>query len=208
MNIVGEYNVQYNIYTMFDVFSVKLKNHNLITKKGYEFFMGKWYQDEDYSIKTGYLHENKFYAEKDDDGNYDVDLSEYDDSSYSTSTKYIDVESYKAFKYNGEDFVDFNEKLTKICLGKCDYIDDELSKPSENDVKLYDYESVEYDITDFLLNPTELVMKCDLENSDLNGTTEIGVKTNHGRLVSHDIHPPYNLPFGSNMTLEYIFKLE
>ena len=38
MNLVGEYTIQYNIYTMFDVYTVKIKNHNLITKKGYEFF--------------------------------------------------------------------------------------------------------------------------------------------------------------------------
>ena len=50
-------------------------------------------------------------------------------------------------------------------------------------------------------------MKYGVNSEELNGSTEIGVKTNHGRLVSHDVHLPYNLPFSSNVTLEYVFKL-
>ena len=208
MNIIGEYTIHYNIFTMFNVFDVKITNHNLITKKGYEFFMKKWYQDEKYPIELGYYHENKFYGVKHVDNTYDDDLSLYEDGSYSTTTNYIDKETYKQYRYDGENFVDFNEKLSKISLGKFNYIDDETTKPSENDIELYDYQSVDYDISDFELRETELVIKCELENTDLNRTTEIGVKTNHGRLVSHDIHPPYNLPVGSNLTLEYVFKLK
>ena len=208
MNIIGEYSINYTIYTMFDVYNMKITNHNLITEKGYDFFLRKWYQDEYYPIELGYYHENKFYEQKHIDGTYDNDLSDYENGSYSTTKNYIDKETYKQYKYNGSEFVDFNEKLDKICIGKYNYINEYTSKPSENDVELYDSNFIEHDIDSFEINYTELSVKCELENSDLDGTTEIGVKTNHGRLVSHDIHPPYNLPVGSNLTLEYVFKLK
>ena len=208
MNIIGEYSLSYNIYTMFDVYKIQITNHNLITKKGYDFFLRKWYQNEHYPIVLGYYHENKFYGEKNLDGTYSDDLSEYDDGSYSTSINYIDRDTHNQYKYDGEKFVDFYEKLYKICIGSYNYIDEFQSKPSENDTELYDTSSQEYEITDFQLNPTELILKYEIEDTKLNGTTEIGVKTNHGRLVSHDIHPPYNLPFGSILTLQYSFKLK
>lgn len=208
MNIIGEYSLSYNIYTMFNVYEIKIVNHNLITKNGYDFFLRKWYQNEHYPIVLGYYHENKFYGGKNPNGTYTDDLSDYDNGSYSTSMNYIDKETYNQYKYDGENFVDFYEKLNKICIGSCNYIDDVQSKPSENDNELYDSSSQEYEVSDFQLNPTELILKYEIEDTKLNGTTEIGVKTNHGRLVSHDIHPPYNLPFGSNLTLQYSFKLK
>jgi len=63
-------------------------------------------------------------------------------------------------------------------------------------------------VGEFVLKPTELLMRYEVSKEDLNGTTEIGVKTNHGRLISHDIHAPYNLPFGTNIILEYVFRLK
>ena len=33
MKIIGEYSIEYNIFTMFDVYTVKIKNHNLITNE-------------------------------------------------------------------------------------------------------------------------------------------------------------------------------
>ena len=208
MKVHGEYNIHYTIFTMFNVYDVNITNHNLITRKGYEFFLTKWYKDDYYPIELGYYHNNRFYAQKHVDDTYDEDLSSYNDGSYSTSTNYIDKDTFKQYRYDGKKFIDFNEKLDKICIGKYTYVDEKNSSPSNDDLKLYDTHSVEYTIDDFELKETELILKCEMENNELDGTTEIGIKTNYGRLVSHDIHPPYNLPFGANLTLEYSFKLK
>lgn len=208
MKVTGEYSIHYDIFTMFNVYHIKITNNNLITRQGYEFFMKKWYQDETYSFEFGYLHENRFYGKKYIDDSYDEDLSTNEDGTYSTTTNYIDKDTYRQYRYMNGEFVDFNEKLHKICIGTYNYIDDETTKPSEDDTELYDLTSTEYEIEDFKARETELVLKCEMTDIDLNRTTEIGVKTNYGRLVSHDIHPPYNLPFGTNMTLEYAFKLK
>lgn len=207
MNIIGEYNIQYNIYTMFDVYSVKITNHNLITRKGYEFFLEKWYHDnDDYKIVLGYYHDNDFYNQHNVDDTYEVKLDN-NDGSYDENVNFIDKDTNKQYKFDGENFVDFYEKLDKICIGRYNFIDENTSKPSEYDTELYN-PSKECKIEDFVLKSTELVMKYEIEKEYLDGTTEIGVKTNHGRLVSHDIHAPYNLPFGTNIILEYVFKLQ
>lgn len=39
--IKGEYYFNINIYTMFDVYNIQTKNHNLITKNGINFFLNK-----------------------------------------------------------------------------------------------------------------------------------------------------------------------
>lgn len=205
MNIIGEYSINYNIYTMFNVYSVSLKDHNLITDKGYEFFLQKWYQDKNAPFELGYLYENKFYAKRNVNGTYSEDLA--DNGGYKTSTNYIDRASYKQYKFDGENFVDFNEKLDKICLGNITYKTDDSIQPKREDIKLY-APLHEYEVENFERKSTSLLLKCNLDNTKINGTTEIGVKTNHGRLVSHDIHPPYNIPFGTNITLEYEFKLK
>ena len=209
MNIVGEYSIQYNIYTMFDVYTVKIKNHNLITKKGYEFFLEKWYKDKIYPIKLGYYHDNNFYERKNIDDTYSYELSEDNYGTYSTTTNYIDKDTNKQYLFDGENFVDFNEKIEKICIGNYNYLDEERTKPSDNDAELYNplHEYV-VDNDGFILNSTSLVLKCTISKDELDGTTEIGVKTNHGRLVSHDIHAPYNLPLGNDMIVEYVFKLK
>lgn len=207
MNIIGEYSIEYNIYTMFNVFNVKITNHNLITEKGYQFFLKKWYQDEIYPFELGYYHENKFYSKKNIDDTYDGDMSIEDDGSYSTSINYIDRDTFKQYKFDGENFVDFYEKLDKICIGKCNYSYENPINPSSKDTELY-VPYKEYEVIDFERHSTELVLKCELENQYLNNTTEIGIKTNHGTLVSHDIHAPYNLPFGNNIIIEYVFKLQ
>lgn len=208
MNVIGEYILQFDIFTMFDVFTVKIRNHNLITKNGYEFFLKKWYQDEIYPIILGYYHENRFYEQKNIDDTYNYELIEETSDSYNTKINYIDRDSHKQYRFDGENFVDFNEKLDKICIGDYTYLNESLSKPSDSDVELYaPIKEYKIDVDEFELNNKELLMKCDMKNDDLNGTTEIGVKTNHGRLISHDIHPPYNLPFETNITLEYSFKL-
>lgn len=209
MNIKGEYSVQYNIYTMFDVYEVTITNHNLITNDGYEFFLRKWYQEELYPFELGYYHEGRFYETKNVDDTYDNDLSDSENGGYSKVTNYIDKDTYRQYRYDGEKFVSFYEKLTTICIGRTNYIDEDTTKPTPYDTDLYDtISSVEYDVEDFIRGNTELILICEFENTELNGTTEIGIKTNHGRLVSHDIHPPYNLPFGTTLTLKYSFKLK
>ena len=208
MNIIGEYCVKYDIYTMFNTYTVEIKNHNLITKKGFEFFLNKWYSDEceDYPIILGYYHDNNFYAQYNVDDTFDKDLTD-SDGNYDKTLNYIDKNTYNQYKYDGENFVDFNEKLDKICLGKCDYSYEYPLEPSEHDTELYKpYKELK--ISNFKKNSTELVLHYEIDRNDLNNTTEIGVKTNHGRLVSHDIHAPYNLPFGTNIILEYVFKLK
>ena len=212
MNIVGEYSINYNIYTMFNVYNIQIKNHNLITNSGYEFFLEKWYKDELYPIELGYYHENKFYRQKNIDDTYDNELGY--NGKYSTTTNYIDKSDFRQYKFDGEKFVDFNEKINRVCIGVCDYkYNDEDTQPSETDTDLYSKTEniIEYvidDVGEFVLKPTELLMRYEVSKEDLNGTTEIGVKTNHGRLISHDIHAPYNLPFGTNIILEYVFKLK
>ena len=207
MNIIGEYTLKYDIYTMFNVYNVEIKNHNLITKSGYEFFLKKWYKDTIYPMLFGYYHENKFYESKNADGTYNYDMKDYT-GSYSTTTNYVDLDTYKQYKFDGENFVDFYEKLDKICIGDCSYIDEFNPLPSNLDKELYNPVD-EHEITGdgFVWDNTKLILKCEVSKEDLDGTTEIGVKTNHGRLVSHDIHAPYNLPFGTNLILEYVFKL-
>ena len=214
MNIIGEYSIEFNIYTMFDVYPVMIENHNLITTKGYEFFMKKWYrdgmhQDIIYPVQMGYYHNNKFYERKNIDDTYSYELKNPTTGKYSSSVNYIDKDTYKQYWFDGTNFVDFNEKLSKICIGDIQYINDEKSKPLSTDTELYN-SIAEYTIDNdgFKLNPKSLVMKCTLRKEDLDNTTEIGVKTNHGRLVSHDIHAPYHLPFGTDLTLEYVFKLD
>ena len=206
MKIIGEYSIEYNIYTMFDVYSVRITNYNLITKKGYEFFLKKVYKDDVFPIEMGYYHDNHFYEQKNSDDTYVHDLKEYTNGKYSTNMNYIDKSTYKQYRYIGENFVDFNEKLDKICIGKITYVNELKSKPSSDDTDLYK-PFKELKVTNFAHNISKLILKCDINKNDLNGTTEIGVKTNHGRLVSHDIHPPYNLPIGTTLTLEYVFKL-
>lgn len=208
MNIIGEYSIEYNIYTMFNVFRVVEINYNLITNEGYSFFLSKWYHDEVLPMEFGYYHDNKFYEQKNIDDTYEYELNNYSDGSYSKSLNYVDKDTNKQYRFDGEKFVSFNEKLEKICIGKYSYIDDESTKPSEQDTDLYDSSFEEFDVDDFVVNKTELVLKCELDYTQLNNTTEIGVKTNHGRLVSHDIHPPYNLPFNTVLTLKYRFKLK
>ena len=206
MNIIGEYSVKYNIYTMFDVYTVEIKNHNLITDVGYDFFMKKWYSEDDsYPVVLGYYHDNKFYKKYNVDDTYESDLSA--NGTYSKTTNYIDKNTNKQYRFDGENFVGFNERLEKICIGRCNYSD--ITTPSESDLDLYYSYSPprEYNIDDFESNHTELIMKYEISSDELNGSTEIGVKTNHGRLVSHDVHAPYNLPVGSNVVLEYVFKL-
>lgn len=209
MNIIGEYSIKYNIYTMFNVYEVEIKNHNLITKKGYEFFMQKWYKDEIYPIQLGYYHDNHFYERKFIDDTYDYDLKDVNYGEYSASTNYIDKDTNRQYLFDGEKFVEFGEKLEKICIGDYNYLDETRTKPSEYDTDLYNLVG-EYvvDNDGFILNSMSLVLKCTINKEDLDGTTEIGVKTNHGRLVSHDIHAPYNLPLGNEMILEYVFKLK
>ena len=209
MNVIGEYILQYNIFTMFDVYTVKIKNHNLITELGYEFFLKKWYKDDaTYPIKLGYYHDNHFYEQKNIDDSYDYDLKESNYGEYSKTTNYIDKDTYKQYWFNGEEFVDFYEKIDKICIGDYVYIDEDRTKPSIHDTELYSPVK-EYKIVGdgFIMNSNKLLMRCEINREELNGTTEIGIKTSHGRLVSHDIHAPYNLPFGTNISLEYIFKL-
>lgn len=210
MNIIGEYSLTYNIYTMFDVYTVKIKNHNLITKKGYEFFLKKWYKDETFPIELGYYYNNNFYEQKNIDDTYSNELKDYNSNSYSTVRNYIDKDTYKQYRFDGENFVGFYEKLDKICIGNYNYLNEEVSKPLDYDTELYN-PLREYRIDDtgeFVLNSNEIIMKCSMNKDDLDGTTEIGVKTNHGRLVSHDIHAPYNLPIGTDITFEYVFKLQ
>lgn len=205
MKIEGEYTLEYTIYTMFNVYSMNIKHHNLITNKGFEFFMRKWFtdNDNDYPLVFGFYHDNKFYRSIDIYDEYIDELKV--DGIYSTTTNYVDRKTNKQYMFDGENFVTFAEKLEKICIGNCAFSIGLTADKS--DTKLYSNEK-DYLIEDFVMNPTSLVMKLNIENDDLNGTTEIGVKTNHGRLVSHDIHPPYNLPFGTNVTLEYVFKLQ
>lgn len=209
MNVIGNYSVQYNIYTMFDVYTVKIENHNLITKKGYEFFLKKWYKDDIYPIQLGYYHDNRFYEEKNIDDTYNYELSEYNNGSYSTTTNYIDRDTYRQYRFDGEKFIDFNEKLNKICIGNYNYLNETVSIPSDLDNELYN-PLAEYEIEGegFVLKGNELSMRYTIRKEELDGTTEIGIKTNYGRLVSHDIHAPYNLPFGTDIILEYVFKLD
>lgn len=208
MNIIGEYSIQYDIYTMFNVYNVKIKNHNLITRKGYEFFLKKWYKDEVYPFELGYYNEGDFYEQKNIDDTYSYKLSD-SDGLYSKSVNYIDRDTYKQYRWNGEEFVDFNEKLDKIIIGDYPYVNEVVSRPKDYDNNLYN-QTYEYRVEsdEFILNSTELVMKCTVNKEELDGATEIGVKTNQGVLVSHDIHAPYNLPFGTDIILEYAFKLE
>lgn len=206
MNVIGEYSIHYNIYTMFNVYTLKITNHNLITNEGYKFFMRKWFKEDDhYPVVFGYYHDNKFYKKYNINDTYSDDISV--DGNYSKTTNFIDKKTYDQYRFDGEKFVSFTEKLDKICLGNCYYTNENTSNPSSTDTGLY---SPTKEITIDNFNPlsTKLVMECEVTNEDINGTTEIGVKTNHGRLVSHDIHPPYNLPFGSNVTLKYEFKLQ
>lgn len=202
--ISGEYTIQYELYTMFDVYKVNIKNHNLITLEGYDFFFKKWYIEENYPISLGFYHDNKFYANKSILDTYSDELSV--NGVYSRDVNYIDKSTNKQYRFDGENFVDFIEKLDKICIGKGNYVNDEVSKPSEKDTELY-LPVNEYEIEDFEVKSDKLVIKCTMENIYLDGTTEIGVKTNHGRLVTHDIHAPYNLPFTANIVLEYVFNL-
>lgn len=206
MNIIGEYSIQYNIYTMFNVYSLKITNHNLITNNGYKFFMQKWFKEDDkYPIVFGYYNDNRFYRKYNIDGTFSDDMSV--ERNYDKTSNYIDKKTYKQYRFDGENFVSFTEKLDKICLGKCYYTNENTSKPLSTDTELY-LPTKEIPIDNFDPLVSKLVMECEINNEDINGTTEIGVKTNHGRLVSHDIHPPYNLPFGSNVTLKYEFKLQ
>ena len=203
MKIIGEYSIEYNIFTMFDVYTVKIKNHNLITNEGYEFFLKKWYTEEEhYPVVLGYYYNNGFYAK------HGVDDTYYDDlkgsGTYSKTTTYIDKNTYKQYKFDGENFVGFYEKLDSVCIGNGDY----RLEPSENDTKLFSLtHEYKIDRDEFVANSHKLIMTYEVNSDELNGSTEIGVKTNHGRLVSHDVHLPYNLPFSSNVTLEYVFKL-
>lgn len=207
MNIIGEYSIEYTIYTMFNTYPVKITNQNLITNSGYDFFLRKWYQDNDeYPIQFGYYYDGDFYNQHNVDDTYDVKLSN-NDGTYDENVNYIDRDTNKQYKFDGENFVEFYEKLDKICIGRCSYSNENTTKPSEYDTELYN-PSKECKIDDFVLKTRELVMKYEIEKEYLDGTTEIGVKTNHGRLVSHDIHAPYNLPFGTNIILEYVFKLQ
>ena len=189
---------------MFNTYTVELRNHNLITNNGYEFFLKKWYsEDEQYPIQLGYYNDNKFYRTYNINNVYNDELKT--DGEYSKTLNYIDKRTYKQYRYDGENFVGFSERLYKICIGNCD----SRLEPSENDTDLYSLTN-EYiiDMDEFEPNSAKLVMTYETNNTELNGVTEIGVKTNHGRLVSHDIHAPYNLPFGTNISLEYIFKLK
>lgn len=205
MNITGEYSIEYNIYTMFDVFKVKITNHNLITNSGYEFFFKKWFVDDNqyYPLVPGYLNKetNKFYGDK------SITDELRDEKTPDSSSNYYDIETYKQYKYVDGEFIEFNEKLETICIGKCDYLNKYDSVPNSNDTELY-IPKDEYQIQDFDTGTTgKLKLEYVVNSDELNGTTEIGVKTNHGRLVSHDIHPPYNLPFHTDVTLKYVFKL-
>lgn len=209
MNLIGEYTVEYNIYTMFDVYNVQIVNHNLITTNGFDFFLKKWYTEkEKYPVVLGYYYQNKFYEDYDTDGTYYDDMSV--DGKYSKTTTYIDKNTYKQYKWDGENFIGFNEKLERICIGICDYSDVNPIEPSETDEDLYSPTNKikEYYVEEFKQGTTSLALQYSLRPTDLNGTTEIGVKTNHGRLVSHDIHPPYNLPSETDITLHYVFKLK
>ena len=203
MNIIGEYTLKYSIYTMFDVYNVEIKNHNLITNAGYEFFMSKWCEyDVLCPVELGYYSDGKFYSRKNIDDTYSNQIGN------TTGLKYIDKNTYREYLYDGEKFVEFSEKLEKICLGKYNYLDDERSKPDEYDTELYNpsKESL-VDSDGFIFKNKSLILKCTFNKEDLDNTTEIGVKTNHGRLVSHDIHAPYSLPLGNEIIIEYVFKL-
>lgn len=53
--IKGEYYFNINIYTMFNTFNLKVKSHNLITKKGISFFLNKAVGIEDDYGVIGYV---------------------------------------------------------------------------------------------------------------------------------------------------------
>lgn len=213
MNIKGEYTVKYNIYTMFDVYTVKITNHNLITNEGYDFFITKWCKEgERYPIELGYYHDNKFYKE------YNLAIDTYDEEmnynygSYSTTTCYVDKRENKQYRFVNGEFVDYYEKLSVICLGDCTYDYSTPIQPQADDKELYSPRE-QLDTNDKNSNSSvtpffnKLIMKYEVPTNKVINTTEIGVKTNHGRLVSHDIHEPYNLPLNTNITLEYVFQL-
>ena len=204
MNIIGEYSIQYNIYTMFNVYNVKINNHNLITNEGYDFFIKKWYlEEENYPIEFGYYSNNKFYKDIKSNDDY------YNEFAYNKTTIYMDKNTNKQYMWNGEELVNSTEKLYKICIGNTDYSNDNTTKPSKEDTELYQpKENGEYKIENFSPDNTSVIIKQTFTDEDLENTTEIGIKTNRGRLVSHDIHAPYRLPVGTSITLEYIFKIE
>lgn len=205
MKISGEYSLRYNIFTMFNVYSVNIKNHNLITDKGYEFFLKKWYKHEDYyPIQLGYYHENEFYMDFANDDTY------FNKMTPQQNLIYVDKTNNKQYLYDGEKYIDFYEKLNKICIGKCDSTSNDGMvdvHPSKNDKELY-LPLNEYDISDYQIDNGKLLLKCEISSNELDKTTEIGVKTNRGILVSHDIHKPYSLPFDTNIILEYVFNLK
>lgn len=51
VGVKGEYNFNFKIFTMFDIFDVNIKNTNLITNEGMKFFLQRWYKTNyDYII--------------------------------------------------------------------------------------------------------------------------------------------------------------
>lgn len=93
-----------------------------------------------------------------------------------------------------------NEILSKIVVGKG------TKDPAKIDTSLFD-KTAEL-ATTIKNNISNIQLVGEMNGSEINDTTEIGVITNKDNLVSRDVHKPIQVPYSSNVTINYYYTLQ
>lgn len=90
--------------------------------------------------------------------------------------------------------------LSKIVIGKG------TNAPSKLDTSLINQTG---ELTTTITNNTSnILLTATVNGSELNDTTEIGVKNTDEKLISRDVHKAIQVPYSSNITINYMYSIQ
>ena len=93
-----------------------------------------------------------------------------------------------------------NEVINNIVIG------DGTTNPTKRDTSLENQTNI-LDTTISTEN-RNVIMQTELNGAEINNTTEIGVITSEGNLLSRDVHEPIQVPYNSNITIKYMYSVD
>ncbi len=91
-------------------------------------------------------------------------------------------------------------RIQNICLGNGN------NAVSKTDTDLYNQTAILN--TEVSSEDNKIYLTSEITGETLNGTTEIGVKTSNGLLVSRDVHEEIQVPVSANVTVNYEYDFK
>lgn len=94
-----------------------------------------------------------------------------------------------------------SSKISKICFGKG------TTKPTVNDINLENIMNETSNIK-YEISKRSLILTATVNGGFINGSTEIGVKSNNNTLISRNVHDEINVPTTATVRVKYIYSIQ